>query len=327
MEFYYWIIVAVCCLFSAFFSSADMVYSIVDKNLLERETKNKKLATLALKISNDYELSISAILFGNNVVNILASSIVTIIGILLSPNNPSLGTTIATISLTIFIIIFCEFVPKIFAKRYSYKLSFIYAYPVLIFKYIFFIFTWPISKLFKLFGKLFEKQKKEEDKIDEEVLNEMVDTMEDENVLEEDEAEMVRNTIDFNDIEVFEIMTPRVDVYAINIEDDLREIVKDEELFIHSRVPVYKDTIDNIVGILPVKKLSKQIFSGHENVDINELLYKPIMVPRNKQVMDLLAEFKKSKIHIAVVIDEYGGTEGIVTMEDILEQIVGDIFD
>ena len=327
MKFYYWIIVAVCCLFSALFSCADMVYSIVDKNRLEREKNNKKLAALALKISNDYELSISAILFGNNVVNILASSIVTIIGMLLSPENISLGTTIATICLTIFIIIFCEFVPKIFAKRYSYKLSFIFAYPVLITKYIFFVFTWPISKLFKLFGKLFEKQKKEEDKIDEEVLNEMVDTMEDEKVLEEDEAEMVRNTIDFSDIEVFEIMTPRVDVYAINIEDDLREIVKDEELFIHSRVPVYKETIDNIVGILPVKKLSKQIFSGNEEVDINDLLYKPIMVPRNKQVMDLLAEFKKSKIHIAIVIDEYGGTEGIVTMEDILEQIVGDIFD
>jgi len=327
MKFYYWIIVIVCCLFSAFFSCADMVYSIVDQNRLEREENNKKLANLALKISNDYELSISAILFGNNVVNILASSIVTIIGMLLSPDDVSLGTTIATISLTIFIIIFCEFIPKVIAKRYSYKLSFIFAYPVIAIKYLFFIFTWPISKLFKVSGKIFEKKKQEEDKIDEDVLNEMVDTMEDENVLEEDEAELVRNTIDFNDIEVYEIMTPRVDVYAINIEDDFNEIIKDEELFIYSRVPVYKETIDNIVGILPVKKLSKEIFSGDTNIDITDLLYEPIRVPRSKQVMDLLAEFKKTKIHIAVVIDEYGGTEGIVTMEDILEQIVGDVFD
>lgn len=324
MKFYYWIIVIVCAIFSAFFSCADMVYSIVDQDRLAKDEKNPKLAKLALEIANDYELSISAILFGNNVVNILASSIVTIIGISL---NPEIGSSIATAVLTIFIIIFCEFLPKVIAKRFAYNLSKIFAYPVKIVRYLFIIFVFPISKFFKLLGKLFQKRSKEEDEIDEDVLTEMVDSMEEDDILEENEAEIVRSAIDLIDIEAHEIMTPRVDMYAIDIEDDLREVIKDEDFFIHSRIPVYEETIDNIIGILPVKKLAKLIFSGEKNIDISSLIYTPIYVPRNRQVMDLLNEFKSSKKHVAIIKDEYGGTEGIVTMEDILEEIVGDIFD
>ena len=324
MYWYYWVIVAVCCLFSAFFSCADMVYGIVDKDRLEKE--NTKLSNKALKIANDYELSISAILFGNNIVNVLASSIVAFVGILLF-DDPTLWNTISTIVLTITIIIFCEFIPKVIAKRFPYQLSKGFAWPVTITKWILFIFVWPISNLFKLLSLPFKKKADEEEEIDEDVLTEMVDTMEEEEVLEEGEAELVRSAISFNDIEAHEIMTPRVDVFAIDISDNIQEIIEDEEFFVHSRIPVYEDSIDNIIGILPVKKLAKLVFSGAENIDIRNLLYKPIFIPRNRQVLELLQEFKKTKKHIAVVIDEYGGTEGIVTMEDILEEIVGDIFD
>ena len=324
MYWYYWVIVAICCLFSGFFSCADMVYGIVDKDRLEKE--NTKLSLKALKIANDYELSISAILFGNNIVNVLASSLVAFVGMLLY-DDPTLWNTISTIVLTVTIIIFCEFLPKVIAKRFPYPLSKGFAWPVTISKYLLFVFVYPISLLFKLLALPFRKKAVEEEEIDEDVLTEMVDTMEEEEVLEEGEAELVRSAISFNDIEAHEIMTPRVDVFAIDIADNIQEIISDEEFFVHSRIPVYEDSIDNIIGILPVKKLAKLVFSGEENIDIKKLLYKPIVIPRNRQIIDLLREFKESKVHIAVIIDEYGGTEGIVTMEDILEEIVGDIFD
>ena len=310
-----------------FFSAADMVYGIVDKERLIREKgKKEKRAKLAIKIADDYELSISAILLGNNIVNIFASSIVTLIGLALS-SNPEIGTVITTIIFTAFIIIFCEFVPKAFAKRFNYSLAILFAYPVTFFKYLFFVIVWPIAKLFKLFGKLFAKKSKEEDKIDEDVLTEMVDTIEEEGILEENEAELLRSAIDLNDIEAYEIMTPRVDVFAIDVEDDIDELIKDKEIFKHSRIPVYEETIDNIVGILPIKVLAKKLLAGEKVSDILSMCYKPLVVPRNHQILDLLKEFKNSKVHIAVVIDEYGGTDGIVTMEDILEEIVGEIFD
>ena len=310
-----------------FFSAADMVYGMVDKDRLNREKgKKEKRAKIALNIANDYELSISAILLGNNIVNVFASSIVTIIGLSLS-SNQEVGTVVATIIFTVFIIVFCEFIPKAFAKRFNYSLSLTFAYPVIFFKYLFFILVWPIAKLFKLFGKLFAKKSKEEDEIDEDVLTEMVDAIEEEGILEENEAELLRSAIDLNDIEAFEIMTPRVDVLAIDIEDDINEIIKDKKIFKYSRIPVYEGTIDNIIGILPINALAKKLLAGEKVDDILKMCYKPIVVPRNHQILDVLKEFKKTKIHIAVVIDEYGGTEGIVTMEDILEEIVGDIFD
>ena len=310
-----------------FFSAADMVYGMVDKEKLAREEgKKAKRAKTALKIAEDYELSISAILFGNNIVNVLATSFVTLIGLALS-SNQEIGEVITTIIFTVFIIIFCEFIPKAFAKRFNYSLALLFAYPVTFFKYLFFIVVWPIAKLFKLFGKLFAKKSKEEDQIDEDVLTEMADSLEEEGILEEDEAEMLRSAIDLNDIEAYEIMTPRVDVFAIDVEDDINELIKDKEIFKHSRIPVYKETIDNIVGILPIKVLAKKLLAGEKVTDILSMCYKPIVVPRNHQILDLLSEFKENKIHIAVVIDEYGGTEGIVTMEDILEEIVGEIFD
>ncbi len=305
---------------SAFFSASDLVYGMVDQERLKKasEDGNKK-AALALKIAQDYEWSISSVLFGNNVVNIVASSFVTLLGILLGIE--------AWISFAFggFVIVFCEFLPKAIAKRFNYSLALAFAYPVQISKYIF-IFAYPISKLFVLISKLFRKKSVEEDIIDEEVLTEMVDTIEEKGMLEEGEAELVRSAIDLNDIQAYEIMTPRVDVFAINIEDDIEEILKDGEIFVHSRIPVYEETIDNIIGVLPIKSLLRAVLKG-EKIDVMSLCYKPLFIPRNHQILDLLEEFKSTKVHIAVVVDEYGGTEGIITMEDVLEEIVGDIFD
>ena len=198
---------------------------------------------------------------------------------------------------------------------------------MLVFKYLTFVFIWPISKLFQLVSRMFRRKSIEEDQIDEDVLTEMVDELEENKEYDEKEAEFIRGAIDIADIEAHEIMTPRVDVFAISIEDDIKDIIKEGEIFKHSRIPVYEGTIDNIIGILPIKELAKAVFRKEDNIDVLSLCYKPIIIPRNRQVLDLLQEFKSTKIHIAIVIDEYGGVEGIVTMEDILEEIVGDIFD
>ena len=323
---YFWVIIGVCAVLSMFFSMSDLVYSVADVDKLSRVTgKKEKMAKTAIKIAKDYETSVSSILFGNNLVNVLLTSIVTILCVTYSLTKGQ--ATIVDIVLAVCLIVFCEFLPKAFAKRFSYSLSIYLAYPINFVRYLFFIIVWPISKFFKVVGKLFKKRSKQEDKIDEEVLNEMVDTIEEEGMLEEGEAELVRSAIDLNDIQAFEIMTPRVDVFAIEVNDDIEEVLKETDLFTYSRIPVYEDTIDNIIGILPVKSLAKEIIKGNKSIDILSLCYKPIVIPRNHQILDVLNEFKNTKIHIAVVIDEYGGTEGILTMEDILEVIVGDIFD
>ena len=328
MYWWYWLIIGICGVLSAFFSSADLVYGLVDQNRLKKDIeKGHKRAKIALYLAEKYEFSIATILFSNNVVNVLASSLVAAIAVYIDKQNgTNYATTIATIIMTVVIIIFCEFLPKAFAKRFHYSLAINYAIPVRFFEILFFIIVWPISKFFELFSRLFKKRSKQEDVIDEDVLNEMVDEIEESGDIEENSAEIVRNAIDLNDIQAFEIMTPRVDVFAIDIDDDFEEIIKDGEIFKHSRVPVYEDTIDNIIGILPIKSVAKAIFK-HQKINVRSLLYKPLTIPRNHQILDLLQEFKKSRIHIAVIIDEYGGTEGIITMEDILEEIVGDIFD
>ena len=130
-------------------------------------------------------------------------------------------------------------------------------------------------------------------------MSEMVDELEENKEYDEEEAELVRSALDISDVEAHEIMTPRVDVYAINIEDDIKEVIKEGEIFKHSRIPVFEDTIDNIIGILPIKELAKAIFKDEENVDIKSLLYKPLIIPRNRQLLDLLEEFKSTIVNSA----------------------------
>ena len=328
MDWYYWLIIVVLMLGSAFFSACDMVYAMVDHARLENAIeKGNKKAKIALEIAKDYEFTISSILFSNTLVNIAASSIITIFGLTFS-SNVTLATTIITIVFTIVLIIFAEFLPKAFAKRFNYSLALSFAYPVLIVKYITAPIVWPISKFFSLFVRIFRKQSKKEDVITEDILDEMVDSIEEQGIVNEDEAEMLRGAIDLSDIQAFEIMTPRVDVFAIDVNEDIDELLKNEdEISVYSRIPVYEDTIDNIIGVLPLKSLAREYLKGKKDIDIRSLCYKPLVVPRNHQVLELLNEFKKTKVHIAVVIDEYGGTDGIVTLEDILEEVVGEIFD
>ena len=323
MSWQYWVILSVLLLMSAFFSASDMAYGSVDRNRLVKKAETSRMGRIALKLVDKYELSISSILFGNNLVNILASSIVTIVG---TSINGDLGASIGAMIFTVVLIIFSEFLPKAIAKRFNYTLSLVFAYPVYFFVILFFVFLWPISKMFQLIGKLFTKKAQEEEEIGEEELDEMIDEIEESGELEKDEAELVRGAVDLIDIEAYEIMTPRVDVFAVDVEDDLKEKYEISELLKHSRIPVYEETIDNIIGIIPVKTLARLLLSGGD-IDVRSLLYRPLYIPRNYQIVKLLDDFREERVHIAIVKDEYGGTDGIITMEDIIEEVVGDIFD
>lgn len=326
MKWYYFVIVILCLIASAFFSMADMVFGKINQERLKKDIeKGNKKAVIALELSQNFDKTISSILLGNDAINILASSVVTLIG--LATSNPDKGETIATIIFTVILLIFSEYLPKSIGKSYSHSIGLAIAKPVKVLVKLTTPIVLPVSKLLGLMNKPLEETAKEEDILNEDILTEMVDSIEENGEFESQEAELVRNSIDLMDIQAYEIMTPRVDVFAINKEDDVEEILKDEELYIHSRIPVYEETIDNIVGILPLKALLKTKLTNKKIRDLLDYCYKPLEIPRNHQVLDLLAEFKSSKIHMAVIKDEYGGTEGIITMEDILEEIVGEIYD
>ena len=154
----------------------------------------------------------------------------------------------------------------------------------------------------------------------------MVDTIEDEGIIDEEKADLIRSAIEFNETEAYEVMTPRVDVLMFDIHDDIQKLIDDKNYFNYSRIPVYEDDRDDIIGILPLKLLQRKILTNSK-IDVHELMYKPAFVPRSAKITDVLTLFKETKHHMAIVLDEYGGVEGIISIEDIIEELVGPIFD
>lgn len=309
--------------FSAFFSSADMVYSTVDTLRLKKDAeKGSKSAALALKFANEYDKTITTILFSNNLVNIAASSLASI-----SYFGDILGPSLITVIMFLIIVTFAEIIPKVIGRVYSHGFAKLYAYPILIFKYLFIPFVYATSALGRLIvSPLYKKAEDEEEAVSDDELQEMVDTIEEEGVIDEEQGELLRSAITFMDTQAYEIMTPRVDIFAFDIEDDISELINDDNVFMYSRVPVYEETIDNIIGILPTKLLLKAMLSN-EKIDVRSLLTPVTFVPRSRNISAVLQDFKKTHNHIAIVKDEYGGTEGLITLEDIVEELVGDIWD
>ncbi len=317
------IAIAIMVAFSAFFSSADMVYSTVDTLRLKKDAeKGSKSAALALKFANEYDKTITTILFSNNLVNIAASSLASI-----SYFGDILGPSLITIIMFLIIVTFAEIIPKVIGRVYSHGLAKLYAYPILVFKYLFIPFVYASSAIGRLIvSPLYKKAKDEEEAVSDDELQEMVDTIEEEGVIDEEQGELLRSAITFMDTQAYEIMTPRVDIFAFDIEDDISELINDDNVFMFSRVPVYEETIDNIIGILPTKLLLKAILNN-EKIDVRGLLTPVTFVPRSRNISAVLQDFKATHNHIAIVKDEYGGTEGLLTLEDIVEELVGDIWD
>ena len=318
------ILIVILIIISAFFSSCEIAYSSVNKIKLKKKVSDgNKEATKAMEIVNNYSEALSTILIGNNLVNIAVSSLATMVAV--AYLGEEMGSLLATIVATIVVLIFGEILPKALANKFSLKLTLLYVKPFKICRIIFFPITFLVTKFVKLISKIWTPKNIEVSEIDEE-LNVITEELEEEGVIDEEDAELIISAIDFRDVTAHEIMIPRVDVFAIDIDDNQEDILKNEQIFRYSRVPVYEDTIDHVIGILNTTSLMKKILNG-EQIDLRSMLIEPMYVHKTKHISNILTKFKATNQHLAIVADEFGGFMGILTIEDIVEELVGDIFD
>lgn len=317
----YIIVMILLVIMSAYFSATETAFSSLNKTRLKAlaEEGNKK-AKLTLKLSDDYDKLISTILIGNNIVNIALASIGTVMFMKVSPQH---GATISTAVVTVAVLIFGEISPKSIAKDCPERFA---MFSSKFIKTLIVILT-PVNFLFTQWKKLLSKVFKIENnsKMSQEELLMFVDEIEQDGSVDSDDSELIRNAIEFSDMEAEDILTHRVDMEAVSIEDSKEEIA---DLFIKtrfSRLLVYEGSIDNIVGVIHLKDFFT--INGVTKRNIKDVMTKPVFIQKSEKIDDILKILQTNKSHVAVVVDEYGGTFGMVTMEDILEELVGEIWD
>ena len=306
---------------SAFFSATETAFSSVNKIRLKNLASNgNKKAARALKMSENYDELLSTILVGNNIANILSSSLATVLFTRLIGNS---GVTIATIVMTVLVLLFGEISPKSIAKEKAESISMAMA-PILKF---FIIILWPINWIFKQWKKLLKKvfRLHPSGGITEEELITIVEEVESDGGLDKHGGELIRSAIEFNDLDVEDILMPRVDVIAVEENDSVEKVSGLFKEHGYSRLPVYKETIDHIIGIIHEKDFHAYVLNG--NKTISDIVKPPIVVTEGTKISKLLRILQHSKTHMAIVLDEFGGTVGIATLEDILEELVGEIWD
>ena len=324
------IIMAACLLMSAYFSATETAFSTMSKTKLKTKIeKGNKRAALALKLSEKYDRLLSTILIGNNLVNILLSSIATVFVITLCVRSKdqafadSYGTLISTAAVTVVVLMFGEITPKSIAKNrpegfamFSAPLMQLLVWILIPFSGIFSLWTKLVAKIFRV---------KADNKMSQEELLMLVEEVQEEGSIDDEEGDLLRNAINFTEQKAEDILTHRVDLEGFDIETPMEEIGRIFEESRFSRLLVYEDSIDKIVGVVH----SKDVFTAKGLTDkpLEKLISPPIYIHKGERIDDLLRDLQTNKSHLAVVLDEYGGTLGIVTMEDILEELVGDIWD
>ena len=316
--------IIVCVMCSAFFSASEMSFSACNKVRLEHESDNgNKKASVAFKIAEKFDDAISTILVGNNLVNIAASSMGSIaVMMLLSEQYAWVSTAV----ITILVIIFGETIPKISAKKNATSFAMKFAYPIRALMIILKPVTAIVVALVNLITNLLPDVEEEDSDAALEELHTMIDMAEDEDVLDEDASELISAAIDFADIAASEVMTARVDIIAIDIDDPWEEILRTIDASPYSRIPVYEDSVDHVIGILSLNRFLKAMID-QEKVEIRSLLLPTCYVYKTMRLPAVLSSLRNAQQHIAVVTDEYGGTLGVVSMEDVLEELVGDLWD
>ena len=318
------IAIIVLVLLSGFFSGTETAFSCANKIRLKTYvSQGKKNAKAVYKFADeDYDKLVTAILVGNNIVNLTASALGTILFAQLI-SNQELSATVSTIVLTVVVLIFGEITPKYFASVYPEKMCFIF-YPLM---QLFYLILWPLSKIFDFYKAVLKKVfklKKDETVTDEELLS-FVEEAEESGALKEDESELVRSALEFDDLKVEDILVPRVNVYAADVESTMEEVCEMFKKTGYSRLPVYKDTIDNVIGVIHERDFFVGYLGGAK--EIGQLVQEIAFTTEYTRISALLKQLQKQKIHMAAVSDEYGGLVGIVTLEDILEELVGEIWD
>ncbi|MBR4421068.1 MAG: HlyC/CorC family transporter [Erysipelotrichaceae bacterium] len=306
----------------SFFSASETAFSSLNKIRLKAliNTGNS-MAEKTLDLADDFSKLLTTILIGNTIVNVVSASLATVLFTNLYGGN---GVAISSAVMTLVIMIIGEILPKTMAKHNPEKFA-VSVTPIL--RILVFLFT-PLTFIFHLLERLVSRfyEDNSETYSNDEIIT-MVEEANEEGEMEDHEAEIITNALEFNDLDVGEILTPRIDVIAIDIdEDSLQDIEKYYRDSGYSRLPVYEDSIDNIIGVLHEKDFYYHLLY-EKDLDIRNILQKTMYTSAQVKISSLLKQFQSSKTHLAVVVDEYGGTEGIITMEDILEELVGEIYD
>lgn len=320
-----YILLPVLIVFSAFFSSSEIALAKANKVRIHLEAENGEKAAKRLDhIIGHYTESISTILMGNDLVNIAAASISTIL--MVDRFGPIYGPTIASVSITVVLLIFGETIPKILAAAAPEKTARLFCLPLRFFMTAFRPVVWLVAGLVDRLSPLWTP-KHPAPQITTEELCEILEDIEDAGVFTGEESELIRSAIEFTETTVNEILTPRVDILSL----DLDEFDPNQELSAwyirHSLIPVYQGTIDNIIGILPTKRLLQEWTRSASHPALTELLQPPLFIHMTCPLSTALDSFRQEHQQMAIVLDEFGGVLGIVTMEDILEELVGDIYD
>ena len=326
-----YLLIAFLLLGSAFFSGTEIAYTSLSKLKMKRDSENPGLLQKLVNfIYNHYDYALSTVLVGNNLVNIGATSVATVLAVNLAARmdgrlSDDGASTIVTIIMTVLILIIGEITPKMIARRCSESFARMAAWPLLILMILFFPVVWLTTCIVNLFSLLWKKDGQEVTITEEEFEN-LLDTAEDEGVIDESETELLQSALEFSDLDAADILTPRIDVVGFELHDSMDHILEVINETQFSRFPVYERTIDHVVGILYVKHLLKELVEGNE-VTLSDLLLEPVYIPRTMRLHDIMDEFREHQSHMVIVADEYGGIMGIVTMEDVLEQLVGEIWD
>ncbi len=311
-------------LLSAFFSGTETAFTSFNKTRMKTLAQDgNKRAKAVMDVEDRYEKFLSTILVGNNIVNISASTISTLFFTAFIKGNKSLAATVSTAVMTVIILVFGEISPKFLGKDFadSYTLR-----TVGIVRFLMTVLT-PITALFSLWKTLLSKVFKSDPalSITEDEIMTMVEEAQNEGGIDEHEGDLIKSAIEFNDLEVEAILTPRVDIVAITLDMAMDEVAELFRSSGFSRLPVYRDTIDNIVGVVHEKDFNRLMYDGKKSFE--SAIHEVFCITEGMKISKLLREFQAAKTHMAIVVDEYGGTAGLVTMEDVLEGLVGEIWD
>lgn len=309
---------------SAFFSGSEIAFASVNKVRLKKSAQSGNLyAKNALYISEHFDDALSTILIGNNLVNIAASSISTVIAIGLMGES---GAVAATLIMTIIILLFGEITPKIIAKQQCDKFVLLVSYPLIVLMFILKPIIAVVVLIVNTISKLWAEDGQKEPSVTEEELFSIIESVEDDGIIDKGRSELLQSALEFSDISVQEILTPRMDMVAINIDDDMDDIIEIALSSPYSRIPVYEGNADNIIGILYLGHFLKKLVET-DQVNIRSILINACFIHKTMKLPAVFAEMKRRRLQMAIVTDEYGGTMGCITMEDVLEQLVGDIWD
>ena len=316
------VILIVLVILSAYFSATETAFTSLNRiRLKSKADAGNRRAALALKLVDQYDNLLSTILVGNNIVNLSASSLATVFfteGLRLQN-----GAVISTAVITIVVLVFGEVSPKSLSKEYPESFA-MFSAPIM---RILMVILTPVNFLFSLLKKLLSKvfHKEGDSGITEEELVTMVDQAESEGGLDQHESKLIRSAIEFNDMEVDEILTPRVDIVAVEDTDSMDDIAQAFAESGYSRLPVYHEDIDDIIGVIHEKDFHAARYRGQ--TDVKAITGPMLYTTGNTKISELLRILQREKAHMVIVVDEYGGTEGLVTLEDIVEELVGEIWD